>query len=151
MDCLSCKIVNGEIPGVLRLATTTSFDVHQDYEVKIPGFIIITSKRHIHSIDEMSPVELVEFVNALYKIRHVLREVLGITSVNLFQKDTPLKHFHFWVFPRYEWMDEKYGTGSDSMKKIIEDTKSGKLDGLLTENLSEVISKLKNSYSKIKI
>ena len=64
--CLGCAIQKGEVdsPGGSVLSSKY-FDAHQDYEIPIPGFIIIASKRHLQSVDEFTEAEQRDFIKFL--------------------------------------------------------------------------------------
>ena len=38
-----------------RVISTDLFDIHQDWEVPIPGFFILATKRPVRSVDWMKP------------------------------------------------------------------------------------------------
>lgn len=86
------------------------FEVHQDRGTPIPGFFILDTKRKIHSVSEFKDDEAEEFITMLTKVRKAMKEVLGIEYVYLFQREDNLEYyFHFWIFPKYEWMIKKCG------------------------------------------
>ena len=117
-ECLACARENWEIT-LGNIVKTMHFDAHQDYEIPIPGFVIISSRRHIQSIDEFTESEQADFIKLLCRVRLAQREVSGIDAVYLFQADSA-KHFHIWLFPRFDWMDEKFGTKIQSVRPIME-------------------------------
>ena len=49
-----------------------------------------------------------------------MREKLDIQTVYLVQEEDTSHHFHLWVFPRYEWMVEKFGRKIQSVRPIME-------------------------------
>lgn len=65
---------------------TNHFDVHQDWEVPIPGFFIIATKRKIRSISEFTSQEAEEFINLIIKLRKGMEEVLNIKDVYFFSE-----------------------------------------------------------------
>jgi diadenosine tetraphosphate (Ap4A) HIT family hydrolase len=107
VKCLSCAIEKG---GVARhggsIASTAHFDAHQDWEIPIPGFVIVASRRHLQSIDEFTDEERGDFIEFLCMVRRAMREALDIQTAYLIQEEDTSDHFHVWMFPRYEWMAE---------------------------------------------
>ena len=100
VKCLSCNLVNRKIPvpgG--SIFESKYFDAQQDFEIPIPGFVIVVSKRHIKSIDEFSEEESADFMSFMIKIRKALRNVLDIEFVYLIQEEDTEHHFHVWIFP----------------------------------------------------
>ena len=120
--CLSCAIQSGEVepPGGV-IASSEHFEAHQDYEIPIPGFIILVSKRHLASIDEFTEDEQVDFIQFLCHIRKGMREALEVDTVYFVQEEDTQHHFHVWMFPRYDWMtEEKFGRKINSLRPIME-------------------------------
>ena len=116
--CLACAREKGEI--VLgNIIKSEYFDAHQDYEIPIPGFIIISSRRHIQSVDEFTEDERRDFIEFLCRIRSAMIKVLDIKTIYLFQAEDTMHHFHVWLIPRYNWMTEKFGTKIESVRPIV--------------------------------
>lgn len=116
--CTSCALRAGQIScigGVV--AVTQHFIVWQDYTVPIPGFMIITSLRHIQGMGEFTADERSDFIELLYQVRRAMEQALGIKTVYIIQEEDA-SHFHVWLFPRYEWM-QVHGTKIKSVKPIM--------------------------------
>ncbi|MFA4873197.1 MAG: diadenosine tetraphosphate hydrolase [Patescibacteria group bacterium] len=119
ITCLGCTREKGEI-SLGDIVKSKYFDAHQDYEIPIPGFVIISSRRHIQSVDEFTDKEQRDFIKLLYRLRSALRQVLGVKVVYLIQEEDTLHHFHVWVFPRFDWMKRKFGRKIESVRPIME-------------------------------
>lgn len=119
--CIGCAIQTGEIesPGG-RIAISKFFEAHQDYEIPIPGFIILASKKHLQSVDELKPAEQEDFIKFLCKLRKGLRKALNVSVIYLIQEEDTSHHFHVWMFPRYPWMEKKFGRKIQSVRPIME-------------------------------
>jgi diadenosine tetraphosphate (Ap4A) HIT family hydrolase len=121
IGCLGCDQHNGVIENPSGfIFRTDDFGAHQDYEIPIPGFIIVDTKRHIQSIDEFTTEEKSNFMEFLIKIRKALREVLKIEIVYLVQEEDSSDHFHLWMFPRHQWMEKEFGRKIQSVRPIME-------------------------------
>ena len=46
------------------------------------------------------------------------RDVLGIEHVYYFYNEDTTHHFHMWMMPRYEWMNE-FGRSIESVRPIL--------------------------------
>jgi len=121
LGCLGCAIRNGEVesPGGL-IAETACFVAEQDYEIPIPGFVILASKRHLQSVDELTDEEQKDFIEFLCRVRKGMRRALGVEVTYLIQEEDTSSHFHVWMFPRYDWMTEQFGKKIQSLRPIIE-------------------------------
>jgi diadenosine tetraphosphate (Ap4A) HIT family hydrolase len=134
--CLGCAIQNGQVESLGgSILTSKYFDAHQDYEIPIPGFVILVSKRHLQSVDEFTEAEQRDFIKFLCCLRKAMREVLKISVVYLIQEEDTSHHFHVWIFPRYPWM-AKFGKKVQSVRPIMEYAK---------ENL-----KTKSNFKKVR-
>src|SRR5690606_13844376 len=101
VECLSCAIVDGLIePDGGVVVETEYFHSHQDVAYPIKGLVILASKRHITSFDELTPEEKLDYIEILTKIRKAQREVLGIEYVYYFYNEDTTHHFHTWMVPR---------------------------------------------------
>lgn len=120
VSCLGCALENGEIEKTGSVLTTAHFDAHQDFEIPIPGFIVLASKRHFQSVDEFTEEEKIDFIDSIIRIRSGMRRTLGIDVVYFVQEEDTSHHFHMWIFPRYDWMAEKFGRKISSLRPIME-------------------------------
>jgi diadenosine tetraphosphate (Ap4A) HIT family hydrolase len=117
-----------------NIIITKHFDVHQDKEVPIPGFFIITSLRKLKSISEFSDEEALEFINLIRKIRSGMRDVLKIEEVYFFQNEDTSHNFHLWIFPRHKWM-KKIGNKIQSVRPIMDYAK----ENMTTDDVSKEV------------
>ena len=97
---------------------TEYFHAHQDVAYPIKGLIILASKRHIKSFDELTEEEKIDYIQVLTRIRRAQREVLGIEYVYYFYNEDTTHHFHTWMVPRYEWMYE-FGRSVESVRPAL--------------------------------
>lgn len=102
-----------------KVAQTEHFIVAQDWEVPIPAFFIVSSRRKVNSVDEFSDDELVDLARLIKKTRKGMRDTFGIQVVYLFQNEDAAHGFHVWMFPRYDWMNT-FGTKIQSVRPIME-------------------------------
>lgn len=122
IECIGCFMnKKGEdSPGYV--IATKFFHAHQDYEIPIPGFVILSTRRHIKSFDEFTDGEASEFVDLVRKIRKAQREALGIKHVYFVQEEDTKDHFHLWFLPRYAWMNDeaKFGRKVSSARPVLQ-------------------------------
>ncbi len=130
-----------------KIIVTENFDVHQDWDVPIPGFFIIASVKGRISLLDFSEAERTEFFELLVKLRKGMKDVLGITEVCLFQDEgTHHNLFHLWVFPRYTWM-EKFGEKIQSIRPIIEYAKKEMVNEKNIAKVKEGAMKMKSYFN----
>lgn len=138
--CIGCSIGNGEItpPGEV-IMSTKNFVIHQDPEIPIKGFLIIASKKHIQSISELTLEESQELFDLVYRARMVLTIMEEIKEISIIQEERSV-HFHLWLFPRYEWMDENF---ENSLSKVREILFYAKDKYKTEENMADILSTVK--------
>ena len=129
MDCLFCKIVNGDIPSkkIYEDEHTLAFlDINPDCD----GHTLIIPKKHFTNLDDID-TETLKNINIASKIvKKRLEEKLGCNGISLLQNNgdiQEIKHYHVHLKPWYKG------------KKSIELIKH-----------SEFISDVDTIYNKIK-
>lgn len=116
--CMACQIWNGDYtpPGGGILFRDNYFMIHQDPYVAIPGFFIVSPKRHIYSIDEMTPLELRDLGKVIAIAEKAVRAVTDAEHITVIQEEKVSEgHLHIWIFPWHSFLLSSYG---HSMKKI---------------------------------
>lgn len=116
--CTGCSVINGElVPVGGWIYETHNFVLAQDAEVMIEGFLIIQSKRHVNSLLDFSEEENLELAKLLYQTRKALKDLNICEEITIVQEERS-KHFHIWLFPNYDWMNEKFGKGIKYLRDI---------------------------------
>ena len=118
-NCIGCSISTGEVippGGIIR--ETENFILHQDPEIPIKGFLIIASKKHIKSISQLSFEESQELFDLVYKARRALESIDDIKEVSIIQEERS-SHFHLWLLPRYQWMDDICINSLSTIREIM--------------------------------
>ena len=105
MDCIFCKIINGDIPSykVYEDEKTLAF---LDISQTTFGHTLVVPKKHfknIYELDEETSAHLFKVTTLLAnKLKNNL-DIIGLNIVN--NNDEPLqsvKHFHIHLIPRYK-------------------------------------------------
>lgn len=135
-ECIGCAIVRGEVnlPGGI-IYDGKSIILAADPEIPIPGFLIITSKRHIQSFAELYTKERIEIVNTIALAEKAIKDLNIAETVTIVQEERS-KHFHIWIFPNQEWMKEKFGYGLQYLREINSYAKQNASD----EDIEKVIN-----------
>ena len=117
--CLGCSIATGEIipPGGL-IAETKNFVLYQDPEVPIKAFLIIGAKKHIKAITQLNQEDSRELFDLLFSARIALQSVTDIKDISIIQEESS-GHFHIWLLPRYEWMNNIYSNSLSSIREMM--------------------------------
>lgn len=109
MNCIFCKIVNGEIP---------SYNLYEDEIVKVfldinpdtNGHILIIPKKHILDLDSMDKDTFIHIMEIAQMFKKRLEERLNIDGLTLIQNNGAIqdvKHFHLHLKPYYKVKQKK--------------------------------------------
>ena len=111
--CIGCALQSGKAKGLGGVIfETKNFNVSQDYEIPIPCFLVIASKRHIVGFAEFTEEEKLEFIDLLCKVRKGMKEVFKIKYIQILFKEETIEskvnpsHFHIALLPKYSWMKD---------------------------------------------
>ncbi|WP_160723774.1 HIT family protein [Bacillus sp. USDA818B3_A] len=148
VECLSCALTSGMIePDGGVIVETDHFHAHQDAAYPIKGLVILASKRHIYGFDELTEDEKIDYINLLTKIRKAQREVLGIEHVYYFYNEDTSHHFHTWMVPRYDWMNE-FGRSVESLRPVLRHARNEMNDKEHLEEVLNAIVRLKKALGE---
>ncbi len=105
MDCIFCKIIDGEIP---------SYKVYEDEHVYAflditqgtKGHTLLVPKHHVKNIYELDDTTSHQVFSTLPKVANALKKAFKPIGLNIVQNnDKPLQsvfHLHLHLIPRYE-------------------------------------------------
>ena len=116
--CIGCDIANGKvkIPGGI-IHNGRSVVLAADPRIPIPGFLIITAKRHIQSYAELAKEERAEIGDILSCAEKAIKE-LGIADEITLVQEERSRHFHIWIFPVHPWIREQFGSGIQHLRNV---------------------------------
>lgn len=141
--CTGCEIANEESNFIIY--KTENFILTQDPEVPIKGFLIVQAKKHVNSMLDFNEKEQIELIKLTNKARLALKELNICQEVTIVQEERS-KHFHIWLFPNYDWMQEKFGKGIKYLRDINEYVIENVTEEEKKEVL-EVVEKLKKYFN----
>ncbi|MEM7111155.1 MAG: HIT family protein [Chloroflexota bacterium] len=105
-DCYTCELSanrdSDEAPLWDNIYRTAHWDVVHSYNTRLPGWMVLISRRHIEAIDEMTPAEATELGLLLQRVSHALKQVVQCqkTYVLQFAEHPKHPHVHFHVTPK---------------------------------------------------
>ena len=131
MDCIFCKIIEGEIP---------SYKVYEDEHVLAflditqgtKGHTLVIPKKHIPNVYELDEETIYNVFKVVPKLANAIKKAFNPIGLNIINNnDKPLQsvfHFHVHLIPRYEDDGMKLSTqnnyGVDSTETLLEITNS---------------------------
>ena len=143
-DCLGCELANGmlDVFGGM-LYQDEYFNISQDFELPIDGFIIIASNKHYEFINDITDSERFLLINLINKVTKLLRSYEVCSEFNIILEEKVGRHFHVWIMPRHKWMIEKFGNVLKNIQVIQDYAK----ENMRTE---ENILKIEDTCKKLK-
>ena len=121
MNCIFCKIINGEIP---------SYTIYEDDIVKVlldvnpdtNGHSLIIPKNHYENLNDIDE-KVLHHINSISKKMYcLLKDKLNCDGLTIIQNNDygqEIKHYHMHLVPRYK--DDQYTLHYN--KNIVKDPK----------------------------
>jgi len=144
--CMGCSISKYDIdpPGGI-IYENDFFLVHQDPEVPIKGFIVLTCKQHFNSINDLNDEQRSKLMKLINEVIRYLKELKVTEQVTIVQEEQS-KHLHIWIFPHHSWMDDKFGKGVSYLRDICEYAQANSTQNEISEILN-IVNKLRNKIN----
>jgi diadenosine tetraphosphate (Ap4A) HIT family hydrolase len=103
--CLTCRLIQQEItpPGGI-IHQTSCLILHQCLDINIPGYLILSPIRHVTHYQDLAAAELTAIHTTLHQSARILQTLPGVEKVYICSLGEETTHFHFHIFPRYQWM-----------------------------------------------
>ena len=121
IDCIFCKIINGEIPSNKIYEDEHSFAFLDIDPVNI-GHTLVIPKEHFATIDKMDKLELDKLSEAILKISKGIMNVADGLNIQQNNKEVAAQlvpHVHFHLIPRYNGDGYKFNWKKD--EKVTEE------------------------------
>ena len=103
MDCIFCKIIDGDIPSY-KLYEDDKILVFLDINPVSPGHTLIIPKEHTLDVMSIDNNTLAKIIDKSRDIASLLINKLDATGFTLTQNNgsvQEVKHFHLHVIPKY--------------------------------------------------
>lgn len=150
-ECMGCTIVNNfeNTTNFLgQVVKTKNFTIAQDFELPINGFMVISSVRHLESINEMTLEEKQELITLIDVVVSSLKKLNVCKQYNIVWEEKDGNHFHVWLMPRHKYLVEAMGT--NIMKKVGELFNYAKENLRTEENLQQVVTTIEQLKTELK-
>lgn len=103
MDCLFCKIINGDIPSK-TIYEDELVKVFLDINPSTNGDMLVVPKTHYENIYDIDEKLLPHIHKVIKELYDMLKEKLSVDGLTLIQNNNygqDIKHYHVHVTPRY--------------------------------------------------
>lgn len=122
MDCLFCKIINGEIPSE-KIYEDDKVFVFLDINPTTNGDTLIVPKKHyqdFRNIDSELLNHMYDVIKKLYPIYQEKLQCDGLTISHNTDYGQEIKHFHIHFIPRYTNDSVTHSSNKEMLKDIKE-------------------------------
>ena len=144
--CPGCAYANHEFSIPCGIAFENDrFNLSQDWELPIEGFLILSPKRHIEKFSELTTNERNEMFEIVDKIIKFLRDNNICDRYDIIFEEK--RHLHVWILPRHEWMNEITDDIIENIGLIFEYAKNNFKKNETYEKIDEVTKKIKESFN----
>jgi len=109
MDCIFCKIINGEIASYTLYEddyVKCFLDIHPDSN----GHTLIIPKKHFTDFNDIDLETLTKIMECAKKMKNLLEKKLNIDGLTLIQNNGAIqevKHYHLHLKPYYKEKQDK--------------------------------------------
>src|SRR5512144_1480180 len=102
-SCVACRVTAGDLRPVGGIVWRGGgFTVHGPVDpCPIPGWLVVTSDRHVRALDDLDATELAALAPAAARVMKGQRAALSAEHVYAFAIGDVLRHFHLHLVPRY--------------------------------------------------
>lgn len=148
--CPGCAYARGEFSLPCGIAYQNEMVVlSQDWELPIPGFMIVSTVKHAEKFEELSKEEQIEVYSVVDKTIKILRDNKVCDRFNVLFEEKQDRHFHVWIMPRYEWMRELVGDIIDNVGKILDYSKENFKNEETFKEIKRVSNLVKEGFNNI--
>jgi len=104
MDCIFCKIINGNIP-CMKVFEDELVLAYLDINPDSDGHTLIIPKKHYKDINDIEDDVLLHIQKTARKVMNILEEKLNCDGFSLLQNNgdvQEVKHYHLHIKPYYK-------------------------------------------------
>lgn len=147
--CPGCAYGNHEFELDCGLAYENDrFTLSQDWELPIQGFFVVSPKRHIEKLCELSDEERNEMFYIVDKTVKILRDNNICDRFDYVFEEKENRHLHVWIMPRHEWMNEIVDDIIDDIGVIFKYAKSNFRNDDNYEEIKRITDIVRNEFNK---
>ena len=145
--CPGCAYAKHEFELPCGMAyENDNFTLSQDWELPIEGFLIVSPKRHIEKLSELTDNERNEMFDIVNKTIKILRENNVCDRFEIIFEEKENRHLHVWIMPRHKWMTELVDDIIDNIGTILEYAKSNFRSENVYAKINNITKIVKEKY-----
>ena len=122
------------------------FTLSQDWELPIPGFLVLSPKRCVEKLSDLTDYEREEMFKIVDKTIKILRNSKVCDRFDVIFEEKINRHFHIWIMPREKWMSELVDDIIEHIGEIFSYAKNNYRTNYYFEKIKEVTDIVKNEF-----
>jgi len=122
MDCLFCRIINGDIPAS-KVYEDDKVLVFLDINPNTNGHMLIVPKKHVVTVDDINEDLAKHILKVEKEMYSLLKDKLNCEGMTIVQNNDlgqEVKHYHVHLIPRYKDDCWKMAFRQDNLKEVNE-------------------------------
>jgi len=120
------------------------FTLAQDWELPIQGFLIVSPKKHIEKLEELTKEERNEMFDIVDKTIKILRKNNICDRFDIIFEEKENRHLHVWIMPRHTWMNKICNDIIDNVGDILDYAKRNFRTTDIYEKIRDITLLVKN-------
>ncbi len=119
IDCVGCVVSDAKLFKQGRIFQTELFDISQDFELAVPGMMVISPLRHIPNIEALTDDELAELSLLQVYCKRALLDLWECENVVYQLYEKPDCHIHLVIIPLWKSLklQNKYAALAELMAR----------------------------------
>ena len=148
-NCPACAYAKHEFCLPCGIAyEDENYTLSQDWKLPIPGFLVVSPKRHIEKFIELSGNERIEIFSIVNKTIKILQDNNVCDRFNVIFEEKENRHFHIWIMPRYKWMKDLVGNITENIGEIFDYAERNLKTSENIKTIKNISDLIRNKFSK---
>lgn len=100
LNTASCELCNLGAGDIIFVSANWRVILVDD--ANYPGFVRVIWNAHVKEMTDLTNLQRTEFMNAVWAVESVVREVMQPDKINLASLGNVVPHLHWHIIPRYQ-------------------------------------------------
>ena len=123
------------------------FTLSQDWELPIKGFFIVSPKRHVEKLCELTDDERNEMLYIVDMTMKILRANKICDRFDYVFEEKENRHLHVWIMPRHKWMNEVADDIIDDIRSVFKFAKENFRSAENYEEINRITNIVRNEFN----
>ena len=150
--CPGCAYARHEFKLPCGMAyENENFTLSQDWELPILGFFVVSPKKHVEKLEELTKAERNEMFDIVDRTIKILRGNNVCDRFEVVFEEKENRHLHVWIMPRHKWMKDINKDIIDNIGMIFDYAKQNLKNKENDEMIMKITLLVKKEFDNWKI